>query len=108
MADDPASTLAGIREDNDRVIALCAIAPAAVRQLAEHDVPALLAAIEAALKEADDWEAEARGIFLEAARTSDAGEVGAASALQSAAADLRAAITAALGGKEAGDEATGA
>jgi hypothetical protein len=62
--------------------------------------PLLLAAIEAALAKADDWDAEARGIFLEAARTADAGEVGAASALQSAAADLRAAITTALTGTE--------
>ena len=66
-------------------------------------MPRLLAAVEAALKLADDWGAEARGIFLEAARTADAGEVGAASALQSSAADLRAAITTALTGEEAGD-----
>jgi len=56
MADDLASTLAAIREDNERVIALCAIAPAAVKQLAEHDVPALLAAIEAVLELADRYD----------------------------------------------------
>jgi len=67
------------------------------------DAVVLLAAVEAALKAADEWDAEARGIFLEAARTADAGEVGAASALQSAAADLRTVIAAALAGKQAGD-----
>lgn len=50
MADDPSAILAGIREHNERVIALCGMAPAVVRQLAEHDVPRLLAAVEAALK----------------------------------------------------------
>ncbi len=55
MADtDPAaSILSVIRENNDRVIALCDMAPAVVRQLAEHDVPRLLAAAEEALKLAD-------------------------------------------------------
>lgn len=66
--------------------------------------PLLLAAVEAALKLADDWDAEARGILLEAARTADAGEVGAASALQSSAADLRAAITAELAGTQPGED----
>jgi len=49
-ADDLAATLAGIREHNERVIALCGMAPAVVRQLAEHDVPRLLAAIDAVLE----------------------------------------------------------
>ena len=91
---DPASTLAAIREDNDRVIALCAIAPAAVRQLADHDVPALLAAVEATLKLADEWRAagcpesaEEEALMWREIECGDR---------------LRAAITAALGGKEAG------
>lgn len=82
-----------------------------VRMQAEdhHLVPAgmvlpLLAFAEAVLKLADDWDAEARGIFLEAARTADAGEVGAASALQSSAADLREAITAALAGTQLSED----
>jgi hypothetical protein len=51
LSDDPAPALAGIREHNERVIALCGMAPAVVRQLAEHDVPRLVAAVEAVLKE---------------------------------------------------------
>jgi predicted RNA-binding Zn ribbon-like protein len=106
MPDDLASTLAGIR---DRAGVFAKVGPprpsasANAAFASAADVPPLLAAIEAALKEADDWDAEARGIFLEAARTADAGEVGAASALQSSAADLREAITRKLTGKEAGD-----
>lgn len=51
---DLSATLAGIRENDERVIALCDMAPAVVRQLAEHDVPLLLAALEAVLKLADE------------------------------------------------------
>jgi hypothetical protein len=111
MPDDLTSTLADIRERqalaSDASLGFSRMEErhAALIKVAYEDVPLLLAAVEAALKEADEWDAEARGIFLEAARTADAGEVGAASALQSAAADLRAAITAALGGTQQSEDA---
>jgi hypothetical protein len=89
--DPVASTLSEIREHDERVIALCDMAPAVVRQLAEHDVPFLLAALEAALKEADKLSRKTvKGSPLERIRGECADR-------------FRAAITAALTGKEAGE-----
>ena len=104
-AQDPVTILAAIRERraNSDFDGLWRPTVADL-DLFGDDIPRLLKAVEAALKLADKWEAEARGIFLEAARTAEAGEVGVASALQSAAADLREAIRASLTGQEAGDE----
>ena len=102
VAGDLTAALAGIRERGYRNGATGAEC-ARLSDAAAVDIPRLLAAVEAALKLAGDWDAEARGIFLEAARTADAGEVGAASALQSSAADLREVISREITGKGESD-----
>ena len=107
----PSSALAGIREriaTGHRRRPECGCVRRAARTPQrcglhrDGRAPSLLAAVEAVLELADDWDAEARGIFLVAARTADAGEVGAASALQSCAADLREAISREITGKGEG------
>ena len=109
-ADLPAA-LAGIRENNERVIALCDMAPAVVRQLAEHDVPSLLAAFEAVLKLADDWNKKAAELDAMAERADARGADPLRTTLMSARAqahhdcaqEFRGAIMATLAGNEAGD-----
>ena len=103
MADDQlTATLSGIRSRHRPVTILAGSRD----QVCESDrrrwpchAHVLGEALDAVLKLTDDWDAEARNIYLEAVRTADAGEVGAASALQSAAGDLREAITRALTGE---------
>jgi hypothetical protein len=72
-----------------------------------QDVPLLIAAIEAALKPADRWEAEAARLDkLAEAETDPQSRIAIslrAQAFEDCARELREAITAALTGKEAGD-----
>lgn len=92
MAPDEASaTLAGIRERSAKALPGFS---SDVRTYVDsaNDVPFLLAAVEAVLKLADDWDREAREI---------PGFKGiGASAYQACAKEIREAITTALAGKE--------
>lgn len=108
-SDPVAAALAEIQEHNERVIALCDMAPASVQQLAEYDVPRLLKAVEAALEQADDWDQEyARLKPSGADAVSNPGPgsylvSGRLGALKNCAEGLREAITAALTEQEADD-----
>ena len=93
MPDDLASTLAEIRAHNERVIALCGMAPLRVQQLAEHDVPRLLAALEAVLKLTEPPDPENLEYDID-------GPLG----FEVSKAAIREAITTALTGKPASDE----
>jgi len=94
VPDAAASTLASIRKRqalaSDKGLGFGRMGErhAALLAVAYEDAPVLIKAVEAALKAADDW--EARYVL----RTGPHGEC---------ARELRAAITAALSGKEAGD-----
>jgi hypothetical protein len=107
--DPVAPALAEIREHNERVIALCGMAPAVVRQLAEHDVPRLLKAVEAVPEKADDLTRKSEALDAEAeyvvAEHPEAAAVAVLKRERSIAYDecarwFRTAITAALTGQE--------